>query len=240
MEIIAHRGFNGRFPEMSELAYEKALELPIHGVECDVRLSKNGELVCVHDAHFLRVAGDPRRVSTLTMSEIRHIPIEFEGLTSYSVSLDDLLDLVLPTGKHLYIETKHPVAEGRMVEEAVALCLERHGLLHDERIHLISFSHLAMRRARKLMPDIDRYYLRRDWEQRVNPRDIQLSRPTGLGLSVERARRHVELVGAQGLKTYVWTANTIEELHFCYTAGVDYVATDFPDRGLEVVASLSL
>ena len=54
MHIIAHRGFKGRYPEMSPLAYEQALTLPIHGVECDVRLTRDGQVVCTHDRTMQR------------------------------------------------------------------------------------------------------------------------------------------------------------------------------------------
>ena len=40
MEIIAHRGYSAKYPELTEVAFERALEMPIHGVECDVRLCR--------------------------------------------------------------------------------------------------------------------------------------------------------------------------------------------------------
>lgn len=75
MEIIAHRGFNGRFPEMSPLAYEKALALPIHGVECDVRLSLDGEVVCTHDRTMARVAGVKKAVASLPLAALKELDI---------------------------------------------------------------------------------------------------------------------------------------------------------------------
>ena len=44
MKIVAHRGYSGKYPELSPLAFEKALELPIHGIECDIRLSSDGKV----------------------------------------------------------------------------------------------------------------------------------------------------------------------------------------------------
>ena len=71
MHIIAHRGFKGRYPEMSPLAYEQALTLPIHGVECDVRLTHDGQVVCTHDRTMERVAGDPTVVSQATAGQLK-------------------------------------------------------------------------------------------------------------------------------------------------------------------------
>ena len=60
MHIIAHRGFKGRYPEMSPLAYEQALTLPIHGVECDVRLTRDGQVVCTQTALWSGLPATPR------------------------------------------------------------------------------------------------------------------------------------------------------------------------------------
>ena len=75
--------------------------------------------------------------------------------------------------KHLYIETKHPSRAGRMLEEQLVLRLRYHNLLQSRRIHMISFSHVAMRRMWALAPKIETFYLRRDWEARVNPKDVR-------------------------------------------------------------------
>ena len=131
MHIIAHRGFNGRYPEMSPLAYEQALTLPIHGVECDVRLTRDGQVVCTHDRTMERVAGDPTVVSQATAGQLKKLniaqtfapnpeaptssrypaglPPAGQPLVQHLLTLDELLDMVFATDdKHLYIETKHP------------------------------------------------------------------------------------------------------------------------------------
>jgi len=57
VHIVAHRGYSGKYPELSPLAFEKAMELPIHGVECDVRLSRDGRGVVQHDPTLERTTG---------------------------------------------------------------------------------------------------------------------------------------------------------------------------------------
>ena len=49
-KIVAHRGFSGHHPELTRRAFEEALKLPIHGIECDVRLSRDGRVVVFHDS----------------------------------------------------------------------------------------------------------------------------------------------------------------------------------------------
>jgi len=262
MHIIAHRGFNGRYPEMSPLAYEKALTLPIHGVECDVRLTHDGQVVCTHDRTMERVAGDPMVVSQATVGQLKKLniaqtfapnpeapassrypashppaglPPAGQPLVQHLLTLDELLDMVFATDdKHLYIETKHPSRAGRMLEEQLVLRLRYHNLLQSRRIHVISFSHVAMRRMRALAPKIETFYLRRDWEARVNPKDVRLSASKGLGLSVVRGHSSPSLITDN---TYMWTVNKPADMVWARDHGISVMATDFPDVALDVVGS---
>lgn len=246
MHIIAHRGFNGRFPEMSPLAYEKALALPIHGVECDVRLSLDGEVVCTHDRTMERVAGVKKPVAGMTLAELKKLDIAATcepernpgGAPQQILTLGELIDMVFATeDKHLYIETKHPCRFGRILEEQVAKVLHLKHVENSERIHLISFSHAAMRRTKTLLPSIQRFYLRREWERRVNPLDLAFSRPSGFGLSIERAKFSPDLVGRRGTDTYMWTVNDPADMRWALAHGVNIMATDYPDVALETLSS---
>ncbi|MCQ9343035.1 glycerophosphodiester phosphodiesterase [Corynebacterium sp. 153RC1] len=235
MHIIAHRGFRGHYPEMSEIAFRSALEMPIHGVECDVRLSADGQVVCNHDATMLRTAGDPMRVSRATVSQLKRLNIGTQDEVQRVLTLDELLDIMEDyPDKHLYIETKHPVVTGPILEEQVALRLRYRGLLEDPRIHIISFSHAAIRRMAALAPHLDRIYLRREWELRYNPRDFGFSTPTAKGLSVMRGRLTPSLITSGKKGAYMWTVNKEEDMLWAKEQGVSMMATDFPDIALKL------
>ena len=240
MEIIAHRGFNGRFPEMSPLAYEKALALPIHGVECDVRLSLDGEVVCTHDRTMARVAGVKKAVASMPLAALKELDIAatFPGYSPQQMlTLGELIDMVLgTTDKHLYVETKHPGRYGRILEEQVAKVLAMKKLHNSQRLHIISFSHAAMRRTKALLPNIQRFYLRREWERRFNPKDCCFSRPSGFGLSIERAKLRPQLIGRAGTPTYMWTVNEPEDMVWAAQHNISVMATDFPDLALETLS----
>ncbi|MBH5296245.1 glycerophosphodiester phosphodiesterase [Corynebacterium ulcerans] len=236
MQIIAHRGFRSAYPEMSAQAFEKALELPIHGVECDVRLTCDGHVVCHHDRTLLRTAGEKTRISTATLQQLRHVNIGTSDNPQHILTLDELLDIVLAhPDKHLYVETKHPLRYGAMLEESIAMRLRYRGLLAEPRIHIISFSHASISRMRRLAPGIDTIYLRREWEARYNPLDVAPSRPTARGLSIAHAKLRPSLVGHKGKRTYMWTVNEREDMRWALDHGADMIATDYPDRALEVV-----
>ena len=232
MKIVAHRGYSGKYPELSSLAFEKALELPIHGIECDIRLSSDGKVVVHHDPTLDRTTNASGRVSRLTWEELRRLKI---GGGQRMLLLDELLEMLGDKKHHLYIETKHPSGQGDILEEQMVLRLRYAGLLDDPRIHMISFSHRAIRRMAALAPHVDRIYLRRDWERHFNRPDILLSQPTGLGMSLLRGKLQPGAIGAHGLPTYMWTIDKPEDMKWAWANGVDILATNQPEVALHAI-----
>ena len=232
MKIVAHRGYSGKFPELSPIAFEKALALPIHGVECDIRLSSDGKVVVHHDPTVDRTTNGSGRVSRKTWDELRRLDI---GGGQRMLLFDELLEMLQDTQHHLYVETKHPSGQGDILEEQTVLRLRYAGLFDDPRIHVISFSHHAIRRMQNLAPHMDRIYLRRDWERHVNRPDVMLSRPTALGVSLLRAKLQPAIIGAQGLPTYLWTVDKPEDMKWAWANGVDMLATNQPEVALHAI-----
>ena len=238
MKIIAHRGYSAKYPELTRLAFEKALELPIHGVECDVRLTRDGELVVVHDPIIDRVSDGTGRVSTATLARLRDHNFGTADHPQQVLTLPELLELVTAhPDKHLYIETKHPLRYGRILEEQVVRCLQHASLLDDPRMHFISFSPAAIIRMRHIAPGLDRIHLRRKIERRLNPLDVRPGQPTGLGVSLWRARLRPSLIGRLGLPTYMWTVNNPEDMLWAREQGVDLLATDEPELALRTLGN---
>lgn len=232
MKIVAHRGYSGKYPELSPLAFEKALELPIHGIECDIRLSSDGKVVVHHDPTLDRTTNGSGRVSRMPWEELRRLKI---GGGQRMLLLDELLEMLGDKKHHLYIETKHPSGQGDILEEQMVLRLRYAGLLDDPRIHMISFSHRAIRRMAALAPHVDRIYLRRDWERHFNRPDILLSQPTGLGMSLLRGKLQPDAIGAHGLPTYMWTIDKPEDMKWAWANGVDILATNQPEVALHAI-----
>ncbi len=232
VKIIAHRGYSSRYPESTEIAYAKAFELPIHGVECDIRLTRDGEVVCIHDPILDRVSNGSGRVSVRTLEELGSLDFGTEEHPQRVLTLNRLLEMAKGRDHHLYIETKHPLRYGRMLEEQLVRALTYHGMLRDPRVHVISFAGASISRMYALAPQVDRIYLRRSWHRLLHPCDPTVGAPTGLGMSIERARQHPGLVGARGLPTYVWTVDEPEDMKWARDHGVDMLATNKPELAL--------
>lgn len=236
MKIVAHRGNVPEEEEHTQAAFEKALALPIHGVEFDLRLSKDLRLMVHHDITVNRRSDGAGRVSAMTSQELRQLNIGTEDKPQRMLFFDEVLDLAQDhPDKHLYVEIKHPTRFARMTEEQVVRVLRYRDMLDDPRIHILSYAHVSIRRMHRLAPELDRTYLRFVWEPRWNPRDVLFSQPTALGVGVKTAQIRPELVGAHGLPTYMWTANTTDEVLLAEQLGVDILATDDPELALAVL-----
>lgn len=237
-QIIAHRGYSGVYPELTQRAFEAALTLPIHGIECDVRLTRDNQLVVFHDATLSRITGATGRVAHMDCAELRTLNMGTPDDPQHVMLLRELLELLADyPDKHIYIETKHPTIYGPEVDEQTLRTLRYAHMWDSERVHLISFSHKAVRYFTTMAPELETYYLFRVRERKWNPRNLMLSRPDGIGPALQHLQAKPELLDYRGLKTYTWTANTPRQMRWCADHGVDVMATDLPELALETFAA---
>lgn len=75
MLVIAHRGFSARNPENSALAFQRAIAAGADLIETDLRLTRDGEIVCAHDASLDRIAGRREAVADSTLLELKSIAL---------------------------------------------------------------------------------------------------------------------------------------------------------------------
>ena len=249
--VFAHRGASSDAPEHSFAAYRAAIEQGADGIECDVRLTADGHLVCVHDRRVDRTTNSRGVVSTLELADLaaldfaaRHDewrdfedPEEPDHDRSTVVTLDQLLGLVVDTGRRteIAIETKHPTRYAGLVERAVVDALQRFGLAAPSGqdptpVFVMSFSWLGLRRVRSLAPRLPTVLLM----DRVPLRMRDGGLPVGVsvaGPSIEIVRAHptyVERVHRRGNEVFVWTVNHSVDVRTCVDAGANAIITDRP------------
>ena len=155
-EVVAHRGASAEAPEHTMAAYRRAADMGADAVECDVRMTRDGVLVCVHDRQIATTSNGRGVVSALHLDELEQFHFGARKSTRRSrwaddeinavndepdvenglvLTLERLLDYITasPGTVRLAIETKHPTRHARKVEEALVASLERFGLLGDGR-----------------------------------------------------------------------------------------------------------
>ena len=240
--VVAHRGASYALAEHTLGAYVRAIEEGAGGLECDVRLTRDGHLVCVHDRTVDRTSTGRGVVSDFDLDDLRgldfgswHAPeagiyIEERDSTEAPVlTLHRLLEVVRDTGVRLLIETKHPTRYAGLVEQQLVKMLAEHGLGPD-RVTVMSFSTVALRRIRLLAPDLPTVQLYR----RVPVRRRDGSLPAvaaiaGPGIEVLRADPgYVARVHARGAPVYAWTVDEPADVELALALGVDALITNRP------------
>ncbi|WP_434451876.1 glycerophosphodiester phosphodiesterase family protein [Lentzea sp. E54] len=228
--IVAHRGASTDRPEHTIGAYELALKEGADGLECDIRLSRDGEIVCVHDRTLARTSNGRGTVSALTLAELRKFDYgswHRHGQPADLLVLDELLDLVKGSSVELFVETKHPVRYRNEIEGKLAEALKKHGL--SSQIVMMSFSPTAVKAFREQAPDI-RTVLLLDRLGRYRGGALPpFADYTGPGVHMLRNDPgYVDRAKRAGHETYVWTVDGAEDIALCRDLGVRYLATNAP------------
>ncbi|MEV0978797.1 glycerophosphodiester phosphodiesterase [Streptomyces sp. NPDC049915] len=263
IQVVAHRGASEDAPEHTLAAYRKAIEDGADALECDVRLTADGHLVCVHDRRVNRTSNGRGAVSALELADLAALDFgswktrdawrgrdeepdwEFrpEDREATSVlTLERLLELVADAGRRveLAIETKHPTRWAGQVEERLLHLLKRFGLdgpasPEESRVRVMSFSARSLHRVRAASPTLPTVYLM----QFVSPRLRDGRLPAGVGIagpSIRILRAHpgyVERWKQAGRHVHVWTVNEPEDVELCARLGVDAIITNRPRAVLD-------
>ena len=240
-EIIAHRGSSGKYPENTMLAFEMAVKEGADAIETDVRMTKDGVLVIMHDTRLSRMSDDERAKSRITESnydDIKDIDISSKNFPDMPVQhiakLSDLLELSKRTGIALNIEIKHnEIYDDGAVYKIVEL-VEQYGL-HD-RVYYSAFNHKVLNNIKTKFPfvRIGLLYgatLYNVWDY-AKGMDAYAVHP--------ESKNHLiygnseECVKA-GLKINAWTVNNAEDAKALVKHGVTGLITNFPKEIREAV-----
>ncbi|SFU30682.1 glycerophosphoryl diester phosphodiesterase [Alicyclobacillus macrosporangiidus] len=192
-------------------------------VECDVHVSRDGELVVIHDDNLLRTAGIDKPVSELTSAELRQVDVgDGQGVPL----LADVMDAIsIPVA----VELKTP----QTVKALARLLAARPALV--ERIVPLSFFHDILLHLAKAFPGLQCGALLAGYP--VDP--VAVARSAGctmLSLHFEGVTKaYVDRCHQGGVLVSVWTPNREEDIRRMVEAGVDAIGSDRPDLVLKLV-----
>ncbi|MEV5593533.1 glycerophosphodiester phosphodiesterase [Streptomyces sp. NPDC052496] len=256
ISVVAHRGASEDAPEHTLAAYRRAIEDGADALECDVRLTADGHLVCVHDRRVNRTSNGRGAVSALELADLAALDFgswkEDEDATweapdrqhedperTSVLTLERLLELASDAGRRveLAIETKHPTRWAGQVEERLVALLETFGHTRASAegpppVRVMSFSARSLHRVRAAAPDIPGVYLM----QFLTPRHRDGRLPPGVGIAgpgVRILRAHPEYVSRAhraGHQVHVWTVNDEADVELCERLGVDAIITNRPKQ----------
>jgi glycerophosphoryl diester phosphodiesterase len=234
VKIVAHRGASQEAPENTLAAIALGWAQHADAVEIDVHLTRDGEVVAIHDPTLLRTTGKDARVDALTLAEIRKLDAGVWKGSAYRGERVPTLEEVLvtvPPGRTLYVELKDTPG----LVAAVAAAVKRGPLAEDAHVVLIAFNAKALAEAKRAMPGCKALLLLDTPEGAPKQRGewIALCRGSGFdGLDVSAGwpidAALVERLRAEKLELHVWTVNDPKRAKALAAAGVASITTDRP------------
>lgn len=232
MKIYAHRGYSGRYLENTMEAFIAADLIGADGIELDVRLSRDGQVVIFHDPTLRRVGAWYGSVNRKSLNTLRRIPMVYNQRNYFIPTLDDFLFWFAQTDIVVNIELKTEVSYDLGLEKKVLDWLQHYEV--EDRVFFSSFNQASIKRMKQLAPAIPAGLLVKKATKRTIQRakefKLEYYHPSYRYLTKDL----VDFAHAQNLKVNTWTVNQAEAMEKMKVIGVDGVITNYPNIALEM------
>jgi glycerophosphoryl diester phosphodiesterase len=227
---VGHRGAKGHAPENTFASFNLAVELGVSAVETDVHLSKDGEVVLIHDHTVDRTTDGRGFVRDLTLAELRRLDAGSWFDPSFAGQQIPTLTELLSWAHDrvgVAIEIKNgPIYYPGIAEKVIRL-LQHHDM--ERQAILISFDHLVLREAKMIAPGVATgiLYVGRfvDEAGAARAAGADALHPNWAFVTPDL----VETAHASGLAVSPWCPNDLQTLRMLSEMGVDSIGTDYPD-----------
>jgi glycerophosphoryl diester phosphodiesterase len=241
--IFAHRGASAHAPENTLAAFELALRQGADGIELDAKLSKDNQVVVIHDPTVDRTTEGTGDVKSLSLADLRkldagsHFDIAYQG--EVIPTLDEVCKAV---GQMTFIniELTNYASKTDRLPDRVAAVVRKNKL--SRRVIFSSFNPLALFRIHRLIPEAPigllalpgvRGILARSWLGRIIP--YQALHPEYSDVTdgmIEHLHRSSRLI-------FTYTVNQENEMRHLFQMGVDGIFTDDPELARQVLVKAS-
>lgn len=229
MLVFGHRGASGYAPMNTIPAFELALAQKADGVELDVHLSADGELVVIHDFTVDHTTDSTGPVDSMTLAQLKELDagawfdVQYAG--TRIPTLDEVFEAI--SGRMAVNVEIKPMTDG--IEQKTADCIRRHGMV--EKVIVSSFNPLVLHRFRKAAPEIAVGFLYApetppEWMQSMIGFDLQARHPYYAMID----RIYMDQAKRFGYRVNTWTVNDPTQALALRDLDVDCVITDYPDR----------
>ncbi|MGE4453238.1 MAG: glycerophosphodiester phosphodiesterase [Sphaerochaeta sp.] len=232
MKILAHRGFSGNYPENTMLAFRKAVEAHADGIELDLHLSKDGELIIIHDELLERTTGKKGYVHDYLCKELQSIDAgifshdyqeetlipSFSQYAHFIKDKDVITNIEIKTNRRYY-----PAIEEKILEALKAFSIE-------DKVIISSFNWLSVCRFKMIAPHIATAVLIEDTyvaniERQVASLAINFLHPD-IHLLDDSI---IESCNQAGVPLNIWTVNTEQQIKQAQQWGAQGIITNHPD-----------
>jgi len=234
--IFGHRGASAYAPMNTLPAFELAAAQGADGVELDVHLSKDQQVIVLHDFTIDHTTNGSGYAREMTLAQLKALDAgSWMNPQFRDVRIPTLDEVFLAVGHKLYInvEIKSETEETDGVEQWVAACIEKHAM--TERVIVSSFNPLALQRFREIMPDVPIGYLYAPEEQPFQAIMETLPHEAKHPYHVMIDPGYMDWARQNGYRVNTWTVNGPARARELFDLGVDAIITDAPDVMLEVL-----
>ncbi len=236
---FAHRGSSKICPENTMAAFRKALEQGATGIETDVQLTKDGQMVLIHDETLDRTTSGTGWVKDYSLQELQELDAGSKFNAAFQgeriPTLDELLELVKDSGTIVNIELKNGTILYEGLEQKV---IERvRAFQMTDRVVISSFNHYSLHLCKQIAPEIRTgiLYMEGLYEPWEYAATLQADALHAYHYAV--LPEFVQGAKALGKAYHPFTVNDIKEMQRLLEAGVDGIITDYPDRLAELLAA---
>lgn len=235
-KVWAHRGASAYAPENTLEAFLLAAEQGADGVELDVQLTKDGEMVVVHDEEIDRVSDGSGFVKDYTLAELKNLNFNKTHPEYQNVkipTLREVYEALKPTGMTINVELKTGIFWYKDLEKKVLELTKEMEM--EDRVIYSSFNHYSIQQMKKIVPEAETAYLYSDVILNV----AEYAKNTKVD-GLHPAVYHVKM--ADFLKEYlgsnlnvrVWTVNEKADMKWLIDAGVTAIITNYPDMAVQI------
>lgn len=234
-KIFAHRGYSGKYPENTMIAFKKALECGVDGIELDVQLTKDGEVVIIHDETIDRTTTGKGFVVDYTYEELERFDASFKfkdlGFNKIP-TLREYFQLVKDYDIVTNVELKTGINEYLGIEEKVWELIKEYNL--EEKVIISSFNHFSVMRMKKIAPQLKYGFLSEDWiidaGKYTHSHGVQCYHPRFNNLVPDVIKE----LKKYNLEINTWTVNLEEDMRYLYSNNIDVIITNYPELAQEI------
>lgn len=234
---FGHRGFSGKYPENTMLAFEKAIEAGADGMEFDVQLTKDGEMVIIHDETIDRTSNGKGRVCDYTYEELLEFDFSYKFKNQFKnvkiPLLKEYFELVKDTNLISNIELKNSVYDYEGIEQKVYDLIMKYNL--NNKVIISSFNHESIIRMKEIDPTIKCGFLADCWilnpDEYTKRHNVEAFHPVGYYLNKEK----VDKLHNAGIEVNVWLGKAPMDYKELIDMGIDVLMSDYPDKVKELL-----
>jgi glycerophosphoryl diester phosphodiesterase len=234
-KIFGHRGAAGTQPENTMISFQEAERVGAEGIELDVQLTKDGEIVVIHDETLDRTTTGVGWVKDHTLNEIRELDASYK-FPDYGVckvpSLEEVFNWALSNSLWINVELKNTSIRYEGMEEKVIELVRRYH--YEGRVIISSFNHYSLVHCKKLAPEIQLGVL---YGERLFEPWVYAKRMGATSIHPNHRAASNSIISfcqQNGIDVRPYTVNKKWEINRLLSVQCSALITDFPEKAIAI------